>query len=63
MTLRAELRVERERFGLDIALTVEPGEVVALLVQWRGQVHRVAGAGRTAAAHRRADFRERSGVG
>ncbi|WP_330182568.1 ABC transporter ATP-binding protein [Nocardia sp. NBC_01503] len=31
MTLRAELRVERERFGLDIALTVEPGEVVALL--------------------------------
>ncbi|WP_067568817.1 ABC transporter ATP-binding protein [Nocardia acidivorans] len=31
MTLRAELRVERERFRLDIALTVEPGEVVALL--------------------------------
>ncbi|MEU8899828.1 ABC transporter ATP-binding protein [Nocardia sp. NPDC048505] len=31
MTLRAELRVERDRFALDLELTAEPGEVVALL--------------------------------
>ncbi|MGY4101474.1 ABC transporter ATP-binding protein [Nocardia sp. R16R-3T] len=31
MTLRADLRVERERFRLDIAVTAERGEVVALL--------------------------------
>jgi molybdate transport system ATP-binding protein len=31
MTLQADLRVERSTFHLDLALTVEPGEVVALL--------------------------------
>ncbi|MFF0488740.1 ABC transporter ATP-binding protein [Nocardia sp. NPDC004068] len=31
MTLRADLRVDRGRFRLDIAVTAEPGEVVALL--------------------------------
>ncbi len=29
--MRADLRVERQRFRLDIAVTAEPGEVVALL--------------------------------
>ena len=31
MTLRATLQVQRERFGLELELTAEPGEVVALL--------------------------------
>lgn len=31
MTLRAELEIRRDRFHLDIAITAEPGEVVALL--------------------------------
>ncbi|MEV0247181.1 ABC transporter ATP-binding protein [Nocardia sp. NPDC050712] len=31
MTLRADLRVQRERFRLDVDLTSRPGEVVALL--------------------------------
>uniref|UniRef100_UPI0005847F05 ATP-binding cassette domain-containing protein n=1 Tax=Nocardia cerradoensis TaxID=85688 RepID=UPI0005847F05 len=31
MTLRAELEVRRERFRLDLSLSVAPGEVVALL--------------------------------
>lgn len=29
--LRAEIRVDRDRFGLDIALTIEPGSTLALL--------------------------------